>query len=105
MPSAGNGGGQTFLISGILGVNFGEICEKTSCMRGWFFMVFRTFMMLGETCEFSKMVGKRRLGGCAPDNSHLDNIFAIFVDRLQDITPLGLDLSLNWLVHVKTNLL
>jgi hypothetical protein len=41
----------------------------------------------------------------APDNSRLDNIFAIFVHRLQNITRLRLDLSLNRLVQVHANLL
>jgi hypothetical protein len=41
----------------------------------------------------------------APDNSCLDNIFAIFVDRLQDITRLCLDLGLNGLIQVHAYLL
>ena len=52
-----------------------------------------------------KTVGNGRLEKRAPDNGRLDNVFAIFVDRLQDITRLGLDLSLNWLVQAHANLL
>ena len=36
----------TFLMSGILGANLCEICEITSCINGWFFIVLRAFMML-----------------------------------------------------------
>ena len=36
----------TFLMSGILGANLCEICEMTSCIKGWFFIVLRAFMML-----------------------------------------------------------
>ena len=50
-------------------------------------------------------MGNKRLERHPPDNGRLDNIFAIFVDCLQDITRLGLDLSLNWLVQVHANLL
>lgn len=37
---------RTFLMSGILGANLCEICEITSCIKGWFFIVLRAFMML-----------------------------------------------------------
>jgi hypothetical protein len=47
----------------------------------------------------------RRLERRQPDNGRLGNTFAIFVDCLQDITRLGLDLSLNWLVQVHADLL
>jgi hypothetical protein len=59
-------------------------------------------MILGRTI---KTVGNGKLEKRAPDNGRLDNIFAIFVNRLQDITRLGLDLSLNWLVQAHANLL
>ena len=36
----------TFLISGILGENRWEICEMTSWMSCWFFIVFLAFMIL-----------------------------------------------------------
>lgn len=36
----------TFLISGILGENRWEICEMTSWMSCWFFMVFRVAFMI-----------------------------------------------------------
>jgi hypothetical protein len=49
--------------------------------------------------------GKRKLEKRAPDNGRLDNIFAVFVDGLQYITRLGLDLSLDWLIQVHPNLL
>ena len=31
----------------ILGVNLCEICEIISCIKDWFFIVLRAFMMLG----------------------------------------------------------
>ena len=37
---------QTFLMSGILGANRCEICEMTSWINAWFFIVLRAFMML-----------------------------------------------------------
>jgi len=40
---------------------------------------------------------------CAPDNSCLNNIFAIFVNRLQDVSGFRLNHSLDWLVQVHTN--
>ena len=40
------GCGQTFLISGIFGANLCEICEMTSWIKGWFFIVFRAFIIL-----------------------------------------------------------
>jgi hypothetical protein len=59
----------------------------------------------GDIPDSIETVGNGRLEKRAPDNGRLDYIFAIFVDRLQDITRLGLDLSLNWLVQVHANLL
>jgi len=59
-------------------------------------------MMLGRAYRFRQLKETER---CVPDNSRLNNIFAIFVDRLQDVTRLGLNLSLDWLVQVHTNLL
>ena len=36
----------TFLISGILGAKRWEVCEMTSWIRAWFFIVLRAFMIL-----------------------------------------------------------
>jgi len=73
-------------------------------MRGWVFMVLRTFMMLNGTCgfTFTKNIGKRRIKGCEPDNSCLNNIFAIFVLRLHDNTGICIDTYLHWYVQVQT---
>lgn len=39
-----------FLMSGIFGVNRAEICEITSWINAWFFIVLRAFMILfGES--------------------------------------------------------
>jgi hypothetical protein len=38
----------TFLMSGIFGANRCEICDITSWIRGWFFIVLRAFMILKD---------------------------------------------------------
>lgn len=63
-----------------------EICEATSWMRGWFFIVFRAFMILGVARKFEIDDPSKKPEKYAPDNGSLDNVFAILVDGLQDIT-------------------
>lgn len=62
-------------------------------------------MILVGHAKSMKTVGNGRPERHAPDNGRLNYIFAIFVDRLQDITRLGLDLGLYGLVQVHANLL
>lgn len=55
-------------------------------MRGWFFIVFRAFMILGVARKFEIDDPSKKPEKYAPDNGSLDNVFAILVDGLQDIT-------------------
>jgi hypothetical protein len=48
----------TFLMSGILGANRCEICDMTSWINAWFFIVLRAFMILFQQWMVSN---KRRI--------------------------------------------
>lgn len=93
----------TFLMSGILGANRCEICEMTSWMRAWFFIVFLAFMILWFTRSVQKCEEYRNWH--IPDDRGLNNVFTIFVNGFQDICRLSLDLSLDRQVKVDTDLL
>jgi hypothetical protein len=104
-PQQKKGESQTFLISGTFGVKRCEICEATSWMRGWFFIVLRAFIILHITQNFQTDDSLKRPEKRVPDNGRLDNVFAILIDRLQDIARLGLDLGLYRLIQVHADLL
>ena len=80
-------------MSGIFGANRCEICEMTSCINAWFFIVLRAFMMLFQwlATEIGCVVSSKDV----PNDCGLYDVFPVLVNSLQNVRRLSFDLSLD----------
>jgi hypothetical protein len=65
-------------MSGIFGAKRCEICEITSCINGWFFIVLRAFIILCD--HLSDHEDERVVSQDIPDDGRLDDVFTILVN-------------------------